>query len=130
MEPITLSDGLQLPVQAHIELAIIPIQNDHTENPHEFDGLRYYKMRLNPGEAHKHQFATTNSHTLHFGHGQHSCPGRFMASTVIKMVLASLLLEYDIKFPEGQGRPKSIPAFEYSFPDPAGKIMFKKRCVV
>ena len=128
MEPLTLHDGLILPVGAHIEMAIVPIQRDHTENPEHFDGLRFYKKRLDPAEAHKHQFATTNAHILHFGHGKQACPGRFMASNIIKMVLGSLLLRYDFKFPEGQGRPKSLPAFEYSFPSPKGRVMFLERC--
>lgn len=127
MEPLILSDGLTLPVGAHIEMAIVPIQRDSTEDPERFDGLRYYRKRLDPGEAHKWQFATTNAHILHFGHGKQGCPGRFMASNIIKMVLGLILLHYEFKFPEGQRRPKSLPAFEYSFPNPTGKIMFKQR---
>lgn len=127
MEPLKLHDGLELPVGAHIEMAIVPIQRDHTNNPEQFDGLRYYKKRLQPAEAHKHQFATTNPQILHFGHGKQACPGRFMASNIIKMVLGSLLLRYDFKFPEDQSRPKSLPAFEYSFPSPMGRVMFLER---
>ncbi|PQE15286.1 ent-kaurene oxidase protein [Rutstroemia sp. NJR-2017a BVV2] len=108
-------------------MAIVPIQREHTENPDRFDGLRYYRKRLEPGQEHKHQFATTDNHTLHFGHGKYGCPGRFMASNTIKMILGQLLLDYDFKFPEGQSRPQSLPAFEYSFPDPTGKVMFRER---
>lgn len=130
MEAITLHDGVTLPVGAHFEMAIVPIQRDSTENPDEFDGLRYYRKRLDPAEAHKWQFATTNAQILHFGHGKQGCPGRFMASNVIKMVLALVLLNYDLKFPEGQGRPRSLPAFEYSFPNPKGRVLFKERSVL
>jgi len=127
MEAITLHDGVTLPVGAHIEMAIVPIQRDSTENPDNFDGLRYYHKRLDPGEAHKWQFATTNAQILHFGHGKQGCPGRFMASNVIKMVLGLVLLNYDLKFPEGQGRPRSLPAFEYSFPNPKGRVLLRER---
>lgn len=129
MQPITLHDGLTLPVGAHIEMAIVPIQRDNTDDPDRFDALRYYKKRLDPDQAHKHQFATTSAHVLHFGHGKQGCPGRFMASNIIKMVLGSLLLRYDFKLPEGLKRPPSLPAFEYSFPSPTAKILFKERYV-
>ncbi|KAK1499410.1 ent-kaurene oxidase [Colletotrichum cuscutae] len=36
-----------------------------------------------------------------FGFGRHACPGRFFAATEIKMLIARLLLEYDIRMPEG-----------------------------
>lgn len=129
MEPLTLHDGLRLPVGTHLEMAIVPIQRDSTEDPERFDGFRYYKMRLKTGESHKHQFATTSSRILHFGHGKQACPGRFMASNIIKMILGSLLLRYDFEFPKGQGRPASLPAFEYSFPSPTGRVMFIERAV-
>ncbi|KAG2411931.1 hypothetical protein HFD88_009487 [Aspergillus terreus] len=61
---------------AHVEFAIVPIQHDNTCDPAVFDGLRYYRMRQTPSEAHRHQFATTSESVPHFGHGQNSCPGR------------------------------------------------------
>lgn len=127
-QPLILSDGIQLPAKAHIEFPIVEIQRENTENADTFDGLRFYKLRQNPDDAHKYQFASTSRDSLHFGHGQHSCPGRFTASIEIKMIIASLLLDYDMRFPESyEGRPKSIPAFEYIFPDPWAKILFKRR---
>ncbi|KAF6808442.1 p450 monooxygenase [Colletotrichum musicola] len=40
-----------------------------------------------------------------FGHGMHSCPGRFFAGNEAKVMIAHLLLKYDLKFAEGQ-KPK------------------------
>ncbi|KAG6253858.1 hypothetical protein E4U23_007145 [Claviceps purpurea] len=40
--------------------------------------------------------ATSEQH-LPFGHGRHACPGRFFVSYEIKMFLAHLLTNYDIK---------------------------------
>ena len=126
---VVLSDGLVLPAGAHIEFAIVPIQQDNTEHPEKFDALRFYRMRQTRSEAHKHQFATTSPSSLHFGHGQNSCPGRFMASNVIKMVLGTLLIEYDFKLKEGPGRPRGISAFEYNFPNPTAHLLIRKRKV-
>ncbi|EED11992.1 cytochrome P450, putative [Talaromyces stipitatus ATCC 10500] len=125
-ENITLSDGLQLPAGAHVEFAIVPIQQDNTINSTEFDGLRYYRLRQAPSQAHRHQFATTSESVLHFGHGQNSCPGRFMASNVIKMTLGKMMLEYDFKLDQFK-RPEGIHAFEYNFPNPEVHLLLRKR---
>ena len=96
-------------------------------DPEVFDGLRYYRMRQREGHANKHQFATTDPYTLHFGHGKYSCPGRFLASNVIKLILGRLLLDFDFRFPSSQGRPEDVRVHEYVFPDPLGKVEFKLR---
>ena len=127
MQSLTLQDGLTLPAGALVEMAIVPIQRDHTDQPDSFDGLRYYKKRQYPNEAHKHQFVTTTAHELHFGHGRQACPGRFMASNIMKMILGSLLLGYDFKLPQGTGRPCCLSAFERSVPNPTANILFKER---
>ncbi|PWY96731.1 putative cytochrome P450 [Aspergillus sclerotioniger CBS 115572] len=126
IEATQLSDGLHLPAGAHVEFAIVPIQHDSVADPTRFDGLRYYRMRQTPAEAHRHQFATTSNSVLHFGHGQNSCPGRFMASNVIKMVLGTLLTEYDFKLDQTV-RPDGISAFEYNFPNPTARVLLRKK---
>ena len=129
LQPITLSDGQILPKGAHtlMPIALHQFQDPRLENPHEFDGLRYYKIRQTPGNSNRLQFATTDEYTLHFGHGKHACPGRFLASNTIKIILGQLLLDYDFRFPEGQGRPADVHAHEYIFPDPNGLVEFSER---
>ena len=34
-----------------------------------------------------------------FGYGRHACPGRFFATNEIKMIVAKMILDYDIKMP-------------------------------
>lgn len=103
---------------------------DVTSAPEIFDGFRYYEERQKAGESTHHQFATTDPDDLHFGHGKYSCPGRFFASNEIKMILAHILIKYDIAFPPGQGRPRNLVAHEYIFPDPDGVIRCKERANV
>ena len=43
------------------------------------------------------------------------------------MVLARLLLHYDMTFPAGQGRPVNLTVLELSFQDPKGRLMLRKR---
>ncbi|KAK0378032.1 p450 monooxygenase [Colletotrichum limetticola] len=74
------------------------------ENPHVFDGYRFYRERGGPHDA-VSQFVSTSVNHMGFGHGMHSCPGRFFAGNEAKVLLAHMLLKYDIKFVEGQ-KPK------------------------
>ena len=129
LRPLQLSDGTSIPTGSHILMPIVPHQRDdpRLDNPQEFDGLRYYKMRQNPEYANKLQFATTDGWNLHFGHGKHGCPGRFLASNTIKIILSRLILEYDFRFAPGEGRPKDWHVHEYIFPNPYGVVQFKKR---
>jgi cytochrome P450 len=38
---------------------------------------------------------------LTWGYGQHACPGRFFAANEIKLMLARILMDYDLRLPEG-----------------------------
>ena len=123
------SDGMEIPRDAHISMPVNAIQNDPevTPEPERFDGLRYYKLRQREGESHLHQFSTTQEKILNFGHGTSSCPGRFFASLEIKIILVRLIMDYEYKFPDGQGRPQNLRAHEFIFPNPDGKILLRAR---
>ena len=110
-------------------MAIQPHQQDDPSipDPEVFDGLRYYRMRKQEGHANRHQFATTDPYTLHFCHGNFSCPGRFLASNVIKLILGGFLLDFEFRFPPGQGRPGDVRAHEYIFPNPKGRVEIRLR---
>lgn len=49
----------------------------------------------------RNHFVNVNDQNLGFGYGRHACPGRFFANNEIKLILAKLLLEYDIKMVDG-----------------------------
>ncbi|KAI4212142.1 MAG: hypothetical protein LQ351_005172 [Letrouitia transgressa] len=49
-----LSDGLFLPAGAQVEFPIVPIQHDNVPDADQFDALRFYRLRQEPGEAHRH----------------------------------------------------------------------------
>ena len=123
------SDGTEIPRNAHVSMAVNAIQNDPdvTPDPEVFDGLRYYKLRQREGESHLHQFSTTQETILNFGHGTNSCPGRFFASLEIKIILVRLIMEYEYRFPDGQGRPKNLQAHEFIFPNPDGELLMRAR---
>ncbi|EXJ80589.1 hypothetical protein A1O3_06871 [Capronia epimyces CBS 606.96] len=127
-EDITLSDGTKVPKGASIGL-INAASRDPTiyEDPDKFNGHRFYDMRQIPGNESKHQFVTTTGDYLPFGHGKHACPGRFFASNEIKILLTHLLLQYDFKFPDDQGKPE-ILAHGLDFgTNPNARLLYKSR---
>ena len=73
-----------------------------------------------------------------FGHGKFACPGRFFASNESKIILALLLLRYEVRFEDAEKggptatgaeatRPKNMIFADACFPDPNVKVLFKRR---
>ena len=54
-------------------------------------------------------------------------PGRFFAASEIKMLLAYVLLNYDVKLAGGRGQPADLWFGFHSMPDPTVEVMFRKR---
>ncbi|RYP10388.1 hypothetical protein DL764_000722 [Monosporascus ibericus] len=133
--PLKLSDGMVLPPGTHFSVASDAILHDPEHlpgggNPEQFDPFRYARLREDPRHPEnlsRFQFAMTDSSSLHFGHGKFACPGRFFASQEIKLLLISLLLRYEFKYPEGQGRPQNLSADENIYPDESARVLIKAR---
>ncbi|KAI1765975.1 cytochrome P450 [Hypoxylon sp. FL1150] len=90
-------------------------------DPYEFKPFRFAEKRAAPaatggedkegeggkGDKNKEQdsyvqrarqaFATTSPEFTAFGHGRHACPGRFFASSELKLMLAYIIMNYDIE---------------------------------
>lgn len=130
-----MKDGTCLPAGTHLAMPAAAMAHDAAllpdcGDPEVFDPFRYERLRQDtskPENINKFQFATTDSSTLHFGHGKFACPGRFFASNEIKVILCHLLLRYDFKFPEGQQRPRNWSYEEAFYPDPTVPILMRKR---
>ena len=128
-EPIVLIDGTRIPAHTHLAVPAAHLLLDpaHVLSPDDFDASRSYRARVkDPGERHKHQFVTTDTLHMHFGHGKYACPGRIYTANQIKLVLAEFLTGWDWKFPEGKRRPKNKTVDEYLFPEEAN-VMIKWR---
>ncbi|KAM5449476.1 putative ent-kaurene monooxygenase [Microsporum audouinii] len=138
LSTLKLSDGTVLPAGTHFNIASDAMMRDPANlpsggDPDIFDGFRYERLRndpVHPENANRFQFAMTDSKNLHFGHGRYACPGRFFASNEIKMVIAELLLRYEFKYPEGQGRPRTLSADENLYPDPSARVLMRRREVI
>lgn len=127
-ETVKLSDGIIIPKGAKLTVPNTRLTDPSLfANPEEFDGHRFYELRQKPNNESKHQFVTTSNDYLPFGHGKHACPGRFFASNEIKVILAHLLLQYDFKFPDGQGRPvRNFFGLDRGM-NPESRVLFKRR---
>ena len=96
-------------------------------NPSQFDPFRFSKLREIPGNELKYQHAMTGFDNINFGHGIWACPGRFFASAQIKVVLAYLLLHYDLKVKPGEPKPGQQHWGLAILPNPTAEILFKAR---
>ncbi len=81
---------------------------------------------LNYKNKEQYQFVTVTKDFMAFGYGRHACPGRFFAANEIKLILANILLNYDIKMPNGltERYPNIIMGMD-SLPDTTKTILLK-----
>lgn len=101
-----LSDGTRLPKGSLLAISLSGLRDpNHFEDPDKFDGFRFARKREEPGQENQWQFTSTRNEFYSFGHGQWSCPGRFLVGSELKIFLAELLTKYDITYPEGVTRP-------------------------
>jgi len=125
-----LRDGTRIPPGQRVAMDMKTIHSDPTiyPNPDRCDLFRFSKLRAREQNDTRHGFATIDSHYLPFGAGRHACAGRFFAATVLKIMIAHILLNYDIKFPPGTvGRPANIMFNGATIPDAKTRIVFKPR---
>ncbi|KAI9643201.1 hypothetical protein NHQ30_007817 [Ciborinia camelliae] len=115
LSPHTLSSGLRLPRGTFISMAAESMSRDpmyyerHGE-PNTFNPSRFYQAitrtkttTYNPLK----DFTNIEPGNLAWGNGRQTCPGRWYAGAVIKLVVASLLEGYRVEFPPGQSKRKA-----------------------
>ncbi|KAH8659907.1 cytochrome P450 [Xylariales sp. PMI_506] len=130
-KPVKLSDGTALP-QDTLVLApadAIAFDPNYYPDPETFDGLRFYKLRQLADEKTKvrHQFVATSKTQVQFGLGRHACPGRWFAGHVIKLVIASILLHYDLKFRDGEAKAKTFLFQTTNMPAPKTTLLMRRK---
>jgi cytochrome P450 len=140
LQPVTLSNGQHIPAGVFLEVPAGGISRDNDVFPDAdtFDALRFYDMRQAKdadggsgtqaaGVVANSQFVGVGSTSLTFGYGRHACPGRFFAANEIKMIMAEILLRYEIVNPPGvEGRYKDMVNGASHTPDPTKHIMMRK----
>ncbi|KZT72304.1 cytochrome P450 [Daedalea quercina L-15889] len=130
LQDTTLSDGTFIPAGTLVAGASTATHHDarNYENPDVFDPFRFADMRTEEGEAIKHQFVSTSPEYVPFGHGKHACPGRFFAVNELKVMMAYIVLHYDVKFEGEKGKPENWSRWHLVLPANTN-VLFRKRQV-
>jgi cytochrome P450 len=142
---ITLSGGIHLPQGVRVVMPTHSIQTDEEkfENATQWDGFRFSRPheeflasaagkvsgdagRLDKVLEHKNRgLIVTTDDFFTFGAVRHACPGRFFASQEIKLMIAYIVMNFDLKV-EG-GRPANFSFNGASVPTDDMKIDIRLR---
>ncbi|KAB8277903.1 cytochrome P450 [Aspergillus minisclerotigenes] len=96
---ITLPDGQFLPRGTWLAVAAVGVHRDERayEDPDEYRPFRFLSENTETKEAKAMMVAVTSEKFLAFGHGRHSCPGRWFAAHAMKLIIGYILVNYDIE---------------------------------
>lgn len=137
-KPITLKDGTHIPAGTYIETPSLAVLHDpaHYPDPETFNPYRFYDLRTRVDDTpdpngfrtrESYQFVSVTKENTSFGFGKHACPGRFFAANEIKLIMARVLLQFDVRFPAGvKERYPNFYAGSVSGPDPTGVVEFRR----
>lgn len=130
LAPVKLSSGPELPAGTLIAVDVhnVPRSQELWEDAEEFDPWRFLKLRKLPGRQNRHQFTSLGQDSPGWGDGPQACPGRAFAAATLKVTLAHILLNYDLRLPPGGRKPSrhSMPNGSMR-PDMFVKIQYRKR---
>ncbi|KAH0286128.1 putative cytochrome P450 [Aureobasidium namibiae CBS 147.97] len=119
-----MPDGGKVPKGTHIAVDSSLMWDENIYNSAKtFKGHRYLELR-DSGASSQVFTASSKEHTS-FGLGRSICPGRFFADTELKLCLAHMLLNYDLRLQEGY-KPKPMYSGFYGMVDPFAKIEVRR----
>ena len=139
---ITTPDGVHIRQGTNLGVAVYGVHMDEKvySDPFEFDAFRFSRPREQFAETdskgredyttevlkHKNlSMVTTSEYFQPFGHGRHACPGRFFAANELKLLLAYIVLNYEVEpLPE---RPASFWLSETLLPPMKATIRVRRR---
>ncbi|KAL9028492.1 MAG: hypothetical protein Q9196_003147 [Gyalolechia fulgens] len=128
-----LSDGTVIHPGETIAMPSEPMSQDteYYDDALRFNGDRFYQaMTKGPDESRSlnYKYTEIEPGNLSWGNGRFSCPGRWYASMMMKLLLATLILRYDFEFPPDQtGRPSNVVVDVHVLPDMKRQILIKRR---
>jgi len=120
LRPFTFSNGVTVPAGTLVSMPSSATHRDERiyPNPDVFDAFRFSKLREGEVDhaSSRYQTVRTSNEHLSFGLGRYACPGRFFAVMNIKILLAYIVSNYDIKFEEGKKIPPELFLAGVRFP--------------
>lgn len=124
-----LSDGTWIPKGTYIAVAgeAMALDPEFYDEPEKFNARRFLDKKGKPISPDR-EFSGIEPGNGMWGAGRLTCPGRHYASALSKMIVANLLLKYDISFPEGQTTPPpQVEDDSNILPDMTQVIILKER---
>ncbi|KAG6353557.1 hypothetical protein INS49_005519 [Diaporthe citri] len=127
-DDLKLSNNVVLPRGAYVAVSGERMWNPSVyDDPECYDAYRFIKKaESNPEAARFTSYTAVTPDCVGFGYGRHACPGRTYVTQEMKVILAHILLKYDMQFPEGY-QPKGINAGFDSLTDIMATCMVKRR---
>ncbi|KAG6911576.1 hypothetical protein DXG01_011879 [Tephrocybe rancida] len=116
LTPHTLADGTPLPPGTSLSALCIPPPPSLVSAPAS-DAL----------EGPRYALTTASPTFLAWGLGHGACPGRFVAGAVIKLVLAQVVLGFDVRFPAGGAFLEGRWCGLEGVPDLRGRVEVRRR---
>ncbi|KAG6330777.1 hypothetical protein ID866_8313 [Astraeus odoratus] len=125
LKDIKLSDGTLIPKGTITLVSTSGIHHDPEvyDNADVFEPFRFADL----GEANKYQLVAVNSASLSFGYGKVACPGRFFVAVILKLLLAHIVVSFDVKLDENGPQPKNLLLGYAIVADPKARVMFRRR---
>lgn len=131
---VTTPSGVQVPRGYQLGIPAYSIHYDeeiYGSDAASFKPFRFYNRRKDAQgngdnlKGARQAWATTSADYLSFGAGLNSCPGRFFASGMIKVLMANILLRYDFEFQEK--RPDNVWFGTNHIPPMNAKMRIRRR---
>lgn len=129
---IKTPSGVEVPQGVRVCAQSYPVFHDASiyPDPYTFRPFRFAEKRGGSGDGNyvekaRQAWATTSSEYTAFGHGRHACPGRFFASSELKLMLAYILMNYDLERQER--RPDNVWFGMNRVPPMKATLRFKRR---
>lgn len=137
---VSAKDGVETPSGVHVPKGYqvgIPAYSIHFDeniwgaDAGEFKPFRFSEKRSDTQASQNHlqrarqAWATTSPEYLSFGAGKNSCPGRFFAAGMLKVLMADILSKYELQFQDQ--RPSNIWFGTNHLPPTDAKIRIRRR---
>lgn len=129
MKDFTFSDGTVIPEGTFVGVAVLATQHDpqYYDDPDTFNPWRFSDLREESDESGRHLLVSTGIEYFPFGHGRHACPGRFFAAIELKLMLAHIVMNYDVKAELDGVVPPILEFGQNLAPNMKAKVLFKNR---
>jgi hypothetical protein len=125
----TFSDGTVVPRGTLLGVAALATHLDEKIYPNalNFDPFRFVKLQEQETGGRRFDMVTTSVDSLTFSHGKHACPGRYFATCELKLMLAHIIMNYDVKLEDDGVRPKDMWFMTTCVPNMNAKVLFRRR---